>query len=363
MADILSAYRGCLLGMAVGDALGGTVDGMSWAQIQENYGPCGLLGFDLQETEFAQVTSYTQIAAYLCNALLIGLSRTRTDRVEWGRRALLEWTRRQQFPRDPEPTVCWVAKMPCFRRRLCRDARMYDNLRLQAFGTVSAPKNNHNGPGAITAGVAAGLFYQDGRIRAEEVGTLAANLIALTHGDPETFLTGVVLAYTLAGILQEPERPLEAQFTQAIAVMDGQFRGSFAQSEDLARQLTRAMALRKTGTVTPREGMEQLGCRSASQVLAGAMFACLSSPGDFDGAIVTAVNHSGASAAVGAVTGAILGAKFTEDGIPAFYLESLECGEALGVLAQDMAVGSPASGVFDDTWDHKYVQGLPPERD
>ena len=42
-----SAYRGCLLGLAVGDAMGYTVDSRSWREIQEDYGPNGLLGYDL----------------------------------------------------------------------------------------------------------------------------------------------------------------------------------------------------------------------------------------------------------------------------------------------------------------------------
>ena len=46
MASKLDAYRGCLLGLAVGDAMGLPVDDMRWAQIEENYGPRGLLGYD-----------------------------------------------------------------------------------------------------------------------------------------------------------------------------------------------------------------------------------------------------------------------------------------------------------------------------
>ena len=38
MASKLDAYRGCLLGLAVGDAMGMPVDDMRWAQIEENYG-------------------------------------------------------------------------------------------------------------------------------------------------------------------------------------------------------------------------------------------------------------------------------------------------------------------------------------
>ena len=70
MAELQSAHRGCLLGLAVGDAMGYAVDSKSWAEIQEDYGPNGLLGYDLVNG-YADVTSYTQIAAFTCNGLLL----------------------------------------------------------------------------------------------------------------------------------------------------------------------------------------------------------------------------------------------------------------------------------------------------
>lgn len=361
MEERLGAYRGCLLGLAVGDAMGFTIDAKSWEEICADYGPNGLLGYDLQAQEYAQVTSYTQIAAFLCNGLLLGVTRGRTNHLAYGKQALQEWTRSQQFYRDPEQSFCWLAKLPQFRHRNCMDPRMLDMLRLSVLGNIQLPKNNSNTPGAITAAVAAGMFYKPERLAPEQVGLLAESLILLTHGNPEAFLSGVVLAYTVAGILQEPGLPLVEQFQQAIAVMDGQFRSRYGQAEELAMQLRRAIALAGAGTVTPQEGMEQLACLDAPGCLAGAMFACLTNPRDFDAAIITAVNHSGMSAAVGAIAGAILGAYLTEDSLPEFYLESLECADALRILAEDMASGTPAMGVFDDSWDHKYAQGLPPE--
>ncbi len=361
MDAMLCAYRGCLLGMAVGDAMGYTIDDKAWEEIQENYGPNGLLGYDLQAQEYAQITSYTQLAAYFCNGLLLGITRGKRDYLRYGKLALREWTRSQQFHRDPEPSLCWLAKLPQFRRRQCRDARMLDNLRLELYGTVDTPRNYNASPGAITAAVAAGLFYQPGRMQPEQVGVMSSELIALTHGCPETFLSGVVLAYALAGIVQEPEHSLEEQFLQAIDAMQGQFGEGFSQAENLARQLREVVLLAKSEDVTPQEGMERLHCLDADQCLAGAMFACLTSPEDFDRAIITAVNHSGASAAVGAVAGAILGAKLGEYALPEFYLESLDCADALCQIAEDMLCGTPAMGIFDDSWDHKYVQGLPPE--
>ena len=45
--------------------------------------------------------------------------------------------------------------------------------------------------------------------------------------------------------------------------------------------------------------------------------------------MITAVNHSGYSSAVGAITGAILGAKMGYSALPDFYVESLEPVDAL----------------------------------
>ena len=108
------------------------------------------------------------------------------------------------------------------------------------------------------------------------------------------------------------------------------------------------------------EAMEQLRCETAPEVLAGALYACITCHGDFDAAMITAVNHSGRSAAVGAVTGAILGARLGEGALPEFYLECLEPTQYLQELADDLVHGCPmdfGSNLFDDDWDRKYLHG------
>ena len=361
MEQNLNAYQGCLLGLAVGDAMGFAIDDKTWAEIQENYGPNGLLGYDLQQEEYAQISSHTQLTAYLCNGLLLGVTRGKNDWMRFCKLALQEWSRSQMFHRDPEKSWCWVAKLPYFRRRRCRDARMADVMRLENFGTVESPKNRYTAPGAITAAVAVGMFYNPKRMEPMQVGTLTTDLIALSHGDPTAFLSGAVVAYALVGILHDPKLPLAQQFRQAISLMQTQFGRRFYQAEDLAEQFQEAIELAQSETVTPQEGMEKIGCLDAASCVAGAMFACLCAQDDFDKAIVTAVNHSGMSCAVGSVTGAIMGAKLGEEALPEFYWESLECSRELGVLAEDILCGTPTLGVFDDEWDHKYVQCLPPE--
>ena len=354
-------HRGCLLGLAIGDAMGYTVEDKSWDEIQTEYGPNGLLGFDLKEADYAPITSHTQIAAFLCNGLLLDLTRGRGEYMRWCKVALKEWVQSQQSYRTPEQSRCFLCKLPPFCRRHCRDARMMDNHRMEFYGSMTQRKNLNNTPGAITAGVAAGMLYQPGRIKPESVGELAGDLIALTHGHPETFLSGVVLAYVITGILHEPGHSLAQYFAKAIQITEAKYAEQYPQMERLSMKLRLSMDLAPNHALSPLQAMEQIGCEDTAECLAGAMYACLVNPKDFDGAIITAVNHSGTSAAVGAITGAIMGAWLGEDALPEFYLESLECADALRVLAQDIAAGRPALGIFDDSWDHKYGQGLPPE--
>ena len=106
--------------------------------------------------------------------------------------------------------------------------------------------------------------------------------------------------------------------------------------------------------------MEQLGCRTAPEVLAGVLYTCVTCGGDFDLAMITAVNHSGRSAVVGAIVGAVLGMCQGSRELPEFYLENLESAPMLMELADDLSRGCPAdvmSRLFDDDWDRKYIHG------
>ncbi len=358
MGKDTSKYMGCLLGMAVGDAMGYTVDDISWDEIQSNYGPNGLLGYDLQE-EFAQVTSYTQIAAFVANGLLMGVTRGRQEvYIRYIGLAMREWAKRQHFPRDPERAWCWVAQKPSLRRRHCRDPWMLDAFRFERLGTLQKPVNKADSPGAITAAVAVALFYDPRRMEVSQIGELTAQAIAMTHGNPEAFLSGVVLAYALAGILQEPEVPLKEQFLQAVAATEQQFRDRFPQADAVAAAVRVAIALAESDLRQHKNSMEEFGCDTASECLKAAVYAVLLCPVDFDEAMIMAVNHSGRSAAVGAITGAIIGARLGDGALPDFYLESLEPIAELRDLARDLALGSPTSGLFDDAWDQKYTHGI-----
>lgn len=351
------ACRGCLLGLAVGDAMGYTVDKKNWEEICESYGPNGLLGYDLANG-CAEITSYTQLAAFAGNGLLLGVNRGHTEKYSrYIAMSLKEWLKGQM--RESGKSYCWLAQVPQLCQRRCADTRMQDALARDTLGTPERPIFKSDNPGAITIPVAVGLLYDRAWMQPSQMGRLGAEAVAFTNGDPETFLSGAVLAYSIAGIVQKPEKPLPQQFLQALEMVQTQFGEDFPQTQSLEQKIKRALDMAKDTELSPLAAISMLGCTTAAECLAGAVYAANLHPDNFDEAVIVAVNHSGRSCAVGALTGAILGARLGAEALPDFYLECLDAAPVLEELATDISMGRQVMQIFDDSWDQKYIQGRP----
>ena len=359
MDERISICRGCLLGIAVGDAMGHIVDEKSWSEIQEDYGPNGLLGYDLVNG-CAAGSSYTQTATFVTNGLLLAVTRGKPELyLRYVGLSLREWARAQHFPRDPEKSYCWVSKIPQMRVRKCKDSRMLAALRFPELGNMERPSNRAATPGGLTGSMAAGLVCNGRHLPRNQAVRLGAQIVALTHGDPETWFAGSVLCEVIAALAERTEKSLRDVFSDSIDKMQSTFGADYAQAHTLADALKKAICKAEQTEDDPRGVMESFGCETAAQCLAASMYACLTAEQDFDSTLILAVNHSGRSAAVGAIVGGILGTRMGAEALPEFYMESLEPASVLEELTGDLAVGSPTAGLFDDDWDHKYVQGMP----
>ena len=364
MAVKRTSYRGCLLGLAVGDAMGYTVDSRSWQEIREDYGPNGLLGYDLVNG-YADVTSYTQLAAFTCNGLLLGMTRGQmmgkmAPFVKYIDLSSREWAASQRPWGRPAKTYCWLLKRGELCRRHCMDTLMLDTLGKDALGTPEEPRNSHSGPGSLTSAIGVGLFSGQRKMGQRELNRLGAEAVALTHGSPAAFLTGALLTHIVTYCLHRPEAPLKMVINKALMAIRDQFGHEYSQAYELVNLIRHAITFSENPSLPQAEAMERLRCESAPQVLAGAIYACLSSGWDFDRAMIIAVNHSGRSAAVGAIVGAILGARLGEEALPEFYIECLEPAEILRELADDLMSGCPmelGNKLFDLDWDYKYLHG------
>lgn len=349
--------RGALLGMAVGDAMGHPIDSRNLDEIRRDYGPAGLMGFDLSN-DYADITSYTQVAAFCANGLLLGLTRGQaqgrpTKLIRFLTIAIREWSRSQSYSL-PQPNVCWLSGVPAMRRKFCMDNRMLDALSKETLGDLEEPRFRSNHPGGLTSAVSLALLQQDLQLEDDEMDHLAAETVVLTHGEPEAYITAAALRHMMGMLLRDPQTTAEALVRETANTVGAQF----SQGGKLWESLQFALVLAASPHISAKNAMENLGCKSASEVLAGAVYAYATCQGDFDTAMITAVNHSGRSSAVGALAGAMLGAVLGYAEIPEFYLESLEAAPYLTELADDMATGFAEmveKSLFDVEWDRKYL--------
>ena len=364
MAATGSAYRGCLLGLAVGDAMGYTIDAKSWTEIQEDYGPNGLMGYDLVNG-YADVTSYTQLAAFTCNGLLLGITWGQmkghmSPYVRYIALSNREWCASQRPWGRPAKTFCWLIHRNELCRRHCMDTRMMDTMTRTHLGTPEEPVNHFQAPGSITTAAGVGLFFNPEQMDQTEIDRLGAEAVALAHGSPLAFLSGAVVAHIISRALRDQNLPLKKLYLQAIEALENQFGHEYSQTYEISNLMKLAIHMSEDPTLSQQDAMERLRCENAAQVVAGAVYATLVCREDFDTAVITAVNHSGRSAAVGALTGAILGARLGEGALPDFYLECLEPADILRELADDLYQGCPmemGGKLFDGDWDYKYLHG------
>ena len=360
----LHAYRGCLLGLAVGDAMGYTVDSRSWAEIREDYGPNGLLGYDLANG-YAEISSYTQLAAFTCNGLLLGLTRGQmtgkmAPYVKYAAVSLLEWASTQRHWDRPPNIYSWLCRQPELCRRHCMDTRILDTLDRRDLGTPEEPRNFFPGPESISTAVGVGLFFHPDRLDPMECDRLGAEVVALTHGSPLAFLTGFALTHIIRRLIFHPDMDLRHLIRETEQRMKEEYGHQYSQVFEICNLLRMAVSMSQNVYHKQSEVMEKLRCENAAQCLAGALYTCLVSGTDFDTAMIIAVNHSGRSAAVGAMVGAILGIRLGEEALPGFYIECLEPAETLTELADDLHGGCPmemGNKLFDLDWDRKYLHG------
>lgn len=359
------AFHGCLLGLAIGDAMGYPADTKTWAQLQEEYGPYGLLGYDLRNG-YAEISSNTQLAVFSCNGLLLGQTRGQVygkmaPFVRYVHLAQQEWAIGQRRYDQPGRNYCWVYRVSDMRLRHCTDTRMVETLNRGVGGSMEAPVNRYDTPASLTSSVAAALFAAMQKMDPTERDRLGAESVALTHGHPLAFLPGAVVTHLVNNCILHPDVSLKMLINGALAALKEQFAREYpAVVSQITSLVNQAVSLAEERLTQPVEAMEQLKCDNGAEVLAGALYAALLCEEDFDSAMVIAVNHSGRSAAVGSLTGAILGARMGARELPEFYMDGLYIADVLRDLADDLMHGCPmvrGNLLFDGDWESKYLHG------
>ena len=337
--------RGCLLGGAVGDALGAPVEFMSIDAIRDKYGPDGIADLDRAYGRVGAITDDTQMTLWTAEGMLRGITRNKEKGIGGPKCTIPFAYRRWLYTQDRR----LPSRMDRHQRSLTlgdgddmhpgwllsvrelHAARAPGNtclraLRAPELGTRERPLNGSKGCGGVMRVAPLALPPTD-----PEVGfDVACEAAALTHGHVTGWLASGALVWLLCRVRDGVD--LE---TAAIDTVDRISREP--GHEETSRALLAAWSLWRTKERPTPERVESLGVGwVAEQALAIAVYAALASGGDFETGVRIAVNHSGDSDSTGSIAGQILGLALGESAIPRRWLERLELREEITAMADDI---------------------------
>ncbi len=295
---------GCVVGGAVGDALGAPIEFSSIDTIRRLYGPAGVVDLPLLE-----ITDDTQMTLFTLEGLLLARQHG-VDPLLTVRAAYARWLHTQGGPLVASDG--W----------LMADQRLHSR-RAPGHTCITAlkhnEKNNSKGCGGVMRAAPVAVWSSDVR----EVFSLAVGTAQMTHHHPSGYLSAGVLAVIVQVLLGGADLP------SAIAVA----RAELVRWEGHEEQTTLLDKVVSLGPLTPEEIESSLGGGwVGEEALAIGLHAALVAP-DFPSALRVAVNHSGDSDSTGSICGNILGARDGVAVIPSSWLSVLELRDVIERLA------------------------------
>ena len=325
---------GCLLGGAVGDGFGYSVEFSSLMEIKNRFGEGGL-----QEPRYTAgrlvVSDDTQMTMFTMEALLRWEARSRDRGVaglsDVGRFAYLRWLRTQG--ERVEPSVSepgWLADEATLQHRRAPGNTCLSALK--AWEADTEPSNDSKGCGGVMRVAPAGFLPP--HIDPFEV---AADLARLTHQHPTGYLASGAMALLIGRVRRQ-----ELDLREASAELLTYLR-EVPQAEETSQAVERALACAKD-TSPPEEAVSRLGEGwIAEEALAVGLFAALRGR-SFEGAVRIAANHDGDSDSTASIAGQLYGARHGVAEVPLAWIRRLDILDPLLVLAHDitaLATGTP----------------------
>jgi ADP-ribosylglycohydrolase len=312
-------YRGCLLGGAVGDALGAGIEFLSLAEIRQRYGPAGVTGYVSAYGRAGAITDDTQMTLFTAEGLLRDQQQPADCRdpaaAIW--RAYQRWLNTQYGER----VGGWLSSQEFLRHGRAPGMTCLGALHAGHPGTVSQPVNNSKGCGGVMRVAPAGLASGDPF-------SLACQAAALTHGHASGYLAAGVLALMVSELTRGHD--LRAAVVAAI----GRLKEVNA-SEEVSAALTAAVDAAELGPL----GADAIGILgqgwTAEEALAIATHCALTAD-SFRSGVLHAVNHDGDSDSTGAICGNLLGAAYGAHAIDSDLLAQLEGGDVITQVADDL---------------------------
>ena len=300
-----SRMIGCLLGGAIGDAMGYPVEFMRFADIARYYGGAGMR--DLSSGSL--ISDDTQMTLFTAEGLLTA-NRLGKSPVKSVYRSYLRWYYTQSGVKMPG------AK---YEGGLLNESKIYgirapgstclSSLSSGKMGTLAEPINYSRGCGGVMRVAPCAVF--------PNAFDLGCRVAAITHGHPGGYISAGALAELLQKLYYGQSLPdaVDDLIAELGEIEDAQ------STQDALQQAVELAAEGRPCAPTIRElGEGWVG----EEALAIAVYSALSFPTDFAQALRLSVNHDGDSDSTGSICGNIMGMLLGAGAIPVEWRDGVE---------------------------------------
>jgi ADP-ribosylglycohydrolase len=347
MTRNLDTFAGCLLGGAVGDALGAPIEFRSLAEIRSAFGSAGVTDLIPEAREKVLITDDTQMTMFTAEGLLRAHARFCNRGLchvpSVVHHAYLRWLHTQGEREvaggfKDQPDDGWLISVKALHARRSPGNTCLGALGSGEMGTIRKHLNDSKGCGGVMRVAPVGLYMPK-----KEVFSDACELAAITHGHPSGFLAAGAFALIIHDIVVGIS--LADSIKDTVKVLKR--RKGHEESLDA---ISCALDAVKTSKPSP-ETVEKIGKGwVAEESLAIAIYCASVAEVDFRKGLCLAVNHGGDSDSTGSMTGNILGAMLGKQAIPQEWLARLEMASEIEELALDLLSGYEET----DKWSKKY---------
>jgi ADP-ribosylglycohydrolase len=353
----LDRIRGCMVGGAVGDALGYPVEFLNISAIRTRYGQAGITRYEMNDRGVAEISDDTQMTLFTANGLLYSdtkafmqnLGGTPEYHIDL---AYDEWYQTQTGQKSKSNKYCWIRDIPELNDRRAPGTTCMSAL--QCLHGHTEVRNNSKGCGGIMRvapialyplgriGIYKYAYIQDGCGSAENawrIAAMGAYAAKITHKHPLGIYPATMLVHLIYRIVYNPPDSIALEDIVDEALdMHGQ--KDYPEETTYMKNLVRKAVQLSTNAVDDVDAIGSLGEGwTGDEAYAIAIYCVLRYRHDFEKAVITAVNHSGDSDSTGAITGNIMGALLGRKAIPAYYTEKLELLPVIEELAHDLFTG------------------------
>ena len=350
--SIEDRFRGCLLGGALGDALGYPVEFMTTEQIAQAYGKNGITELPVsREDGVALFSDDTQMTLFTAEGIIwadaLGAKNEISSYTTYVFYSYQRWLYTQIgiiasreysdiLKRDGQFSSVLLREKELFEQRApgstCISA--LKEASGHNYGRMINKINDSKGCGGVMRVAPAGLYFCRDSERAFR---MAAEFAAITHTHPTGYLAAGALGAIIAELINGAD--IEEAVDISLYILK-----SYDSCMETCRALDNARQL-DAADVPPVESVRRLGKGwVAEEALAIAVYCALCHSGNAGNALRLAVNHDGDSDSTGAICGNIMGAHLGTEAFPRKWRKKLQLEHLISDIASQL-YKCTASGV------------------